>query len=594
VSTLAARSAAVADPAALLAVRDLSVAFHLGRGRALLAVDRVSLDIAPGGFFAVVGESGSGKTMLARAVLRLLPPTARIAGGTIALGGRDLVALDAQAMRKVRGAEIAMVFQEPMVSLNPALTIGAQMAEAVRLHRGVARAEADALAVDMLARVRIADPRACLDRYPHQFSGGMRQRIMLASVLMLRPRLLIADEPTTALDTLSQQDVLDTMQRLSAELGTAVLLISHDLGLVARYADHVAVMERGRIVETGTPRAVLGSPRQDYTRALVAALPRRDKGRAVRAVAAGAPLLSLRDLRVTFRGTRRFWHRGADVAAVAGVSLDVHAGETLAVVGESGSGKTTLGRAALGLVPTAQGAVVFAGEDLLRCSGAALRRARRAMQIVFQDPFSSLDPRLRIGAIVGEGLRHDRALTRAERGRRVHAMLEEVGLPPDYAERYPHELSGGQRQRVCIARAAVMQPRLIVADEPVSALDVTIQAQILALLAAMRDRHGFSCLFISHDLGVVEQVADRVAVMSRGRIVELASRDRIFDHPQHPYTRQLLAAAPATFLADATGAAPRRWAAASPPPGSAYATPESAEQRLVEIASGHLVACAAA
>ncbi|MDR3510200.1 MAG: ABC transporter ATP-binding protein, partial [Caulobacteraceae bacterium] len=503
----------MAEPHPLLAVEDLRI-----EARGAVCVHGLSFELAAGEILGVVGESGSGKTLAARAVLGLLPPGVRQAGGRIRFDGQDLGTLDARRMRALRGAAIGMVFQEPMVSLNPAMRIGEQLAEALRFHGRLSRAETRRRAVEMLERVRIADPDRCLEAFPHEFSGGMRQRIMLASAMLLRPKLLIADEPTTALDTLSQKEVLDLMVELTCDFGTAVMLITHNLGLVSRYAERALVLEKGRLVEQGPVSQVLGAPSQAYTRRLVGALPTRGPARAQGSE--GEALLQVRGLRVAYPS--RDGRRPA-APAVDGVDLDVRQGETLALVGGSGSGKTSLGRAILGLVPRQSGAVSFRGIDPASARGEAYRAFRRGVQLVFQDPYASLDPRMRIGDIVGEPLRHARDLAPADRVRRVEQVLEEVGLD-GFARRLPHALSGGQRQRVAIARAIVGRPAFVVADEPVSALDMTIQAQVLRLFQGLQQAYGFACLFISHDLAAVEQVADRVAVMEAGRIVEIGSR----------------------------------------------------------------------
>jgi peptide/nickel transport system ATP-binding protein len=520
-----------------LEVRGLGV--QVGRGERQV-VRGLSFAIPPGGTLALVGESGSGKTMAARAVIGLLPPALSVVqGSSIRLAGEQLVGAPEARLRAVRGARIGMVFQEPMVSLNPSMTIGAQMAEGLALHRRLSRAEIRDRSLAMLERIRIDNPAACLSAYPHEFSGGMRQRIMLASVMLPEPALLIADEPTTALDTLVSREVLDLMIELTEANRTAVLLISHDLGLVARYMREVVVLQDGAAVESGASRDVLRAPRHPYTRKLVAALPRREAGGPRRAP--GAPLLQVEGLRVTYPGRQRLFARSPAKDAVRGVSLTVHSGETVALVGGSGSGKTTLGRALAGLVRPSAGTMRFAGASLDWHRPAPGQR--QAIQMVFQDPFSSLDPRQTVGDIVAEPLRLDPALSRAARRDRTAEMLAEVGLAPEFAARLPHQLSGGQRQRVAIARALVRRPRFVVADEPVSALDMTVQAQILRLIRSLQERFGFACLFVSHDLGAVEQVADRVMVMQDGQIVEVGGRDAIFDAPRHPYTRALLDAA---------------------------------------------------
>ncbi|HEY8566926.1 MAG TPA: ABC transporter ATP-binding protein [Beijerinckiaceae bacterium] len=531
-------------PDPLLRVEGLSLATRSG----LPIVEDLSFRVDRGAVLAIVGESGSGKTMAARAVIGLLPPGVVRRAGRILLEGAAISEQPEPALRALRGPGLGMVFQEPMVSLNPAMTIGAQMAEGLALHRRLERSAIRARCLDMLRRVGIGEPERCLSAYPHEFSGGMRQRIMLASVMLLEPKLLIADEPTTALDTLTQKDVLDLMVGLARDHGTAILLITHNLGLVARYAADTIVMEKGRLVEAGATRALLSAPREAYTKALVAALPRRTPHPPP--APRGAPMLTVRDFVVTHPGARSLFRRRVPKRAVDGVSLDVHPREIVAVVGGSGSGKTTLGRAILGLVPHEAGTLSFDGADPF-----ATRAARRSFvlqaQMVFQDPYSSLDPRMRVEAIVREPLRHVPELTAGEAARRVEATLDDVGLR-GFGRRYPHELSGGQRQRVAIARALVRRPRFVVADEPVSALDMTIQAQVLALFTALQDAYGFACLFISHDLAVVEAIADRIAVMQDGRVVETGHRDDIFDRPRHAYTRALLEAAPRLDLAPST------------------------------------------
>ncbi len=530
------------NPLPLLSVRELTV--HGPHVRPLL--DAVSFDVPAGGVVALVGESGSGKTMAGRAVLGLLPPQVRQSGGSVLLQGRDVGTMSANALRALRGCDVGMVFQEPMVSLNPAMTIAEQLFEGLRLHERLSVAQARERAIAMLRRVQIADPERCLAAYPHQFSGGMRQRIMLASVMLLKPRLLIADEPTTALDSLSQREVMEIMAELTRTEGTAVLLITHDLGLVARYAQSVVVLEKGRLVEAGPVRSVLTAPRQAYTKSLIDALPQRSAQRPARPVQ--APLIEARDVHVSFPGARQGWlSKATPKLAVRGVSLAIQPGEVVAVVGGSGSGKTTLGRAMIGLLPVAGGDVCFRGTPLGQADAAGRRDFRLACQLVFQDPYSSLDPRQRVHDIVAEPLRHGPPLTREALQASVDAMLAEVGLA-GFGERYPHALSGGQRQRVAIARALVRKPAFVVADEPVSALDMTIQKQVLALLRRLQAERGFGCLFISHNLAVVSEIADRIIVMENGRIVEEGSVADIFDRPQQPYTRALLEAATTSDL----------------------------------------------
>ncbi len=522
----------------MLSVRDLTITIGPGGKR---IVDALNFDLASGDMIAIVGESGSGKTMAARSILGLLPqPLVTAPDSQILFKGNDITRVEPRALRKIRGAEIGMVFQEPMVSLNPAVTIGEQMAEGLRLHHKLGKAEIRDRSLAMLERIRIKEPGKCLAAYPHEFSGGMRQRIMLASVMLLKPRLLIADEPTTALDTLVQRDVLDLMVELTQANGTAVLLISHDLGMVSHYIPDVIVMSEGKAIESGPSSEVLRAPKHDYTRRLLDALPRRSAG-GMRGGDCGKPVLEVRNVVIDYPGRNRLFSRTEAKRAVHGVDLTVRSGETLALVGASGSGKTTLGRAIVGLVRPTSGQIAFL--DAEGRQPADRRERHREMQIVFQDPYSSLDPRQRIADIIAEPLKLDRSMNAAARAKRVEEVFSEVGLSPDFGRRFPHQLSGGQRQRVAIARAIVGRPAFVVADEPVSALDMTVQKQILLLIRELQARHNFACLFVSHDLGAVEQVADRIAVMQDGRIVEIGERDDVIDRPQHPYTRQLLEAA---------------------------------------------------
>ncbi|WJH37690.1 ABC transporter ATP-binding protein (plasmid) [Aliirhizobium terrae] len=525
----------------LLSVRDLRVTTSNG----FPILHDVSFDVEAGSIVALVGESGSGKTVAARASMRLLPKAIKPTSGEILFQGRDVLTMSDAEIRKVRGAEIGMVFQEPMVSLNPALTIGAQLVEGLRLHEKIGVEAALERASEMLARVKIPDPAACLVAYPHQFSGGMRQRIMLASVMLLRPKLLIADEPTTALDTLTQREVMEIMVDLTRTFGTAVLLITHNLGLVAQYAKKVIVLERGKLIETGPVEDVLHRPKEQYTRTLIDALPKRDHDRKP---LAAAPLIEARDVEVTFSGAGNMFSTAEKKLAVRGVSLGVQPGEVVAVVGGSGSGKTTLGRAMLGLLPLSGGDVHFRDRSMASADKVAARDFRLQCQLVFQDPYSSLDPRQTIFDIVAEPLKHGPKLGRAEKVERVKEMLNEVGLS-GLSERYPHALSGGQRQRVAIARAVIRNPAFVVADEPVSALDMTIQKQVLDLFRRLQENHGFACLFISHDLGAVSRVADRIVVMQQGLIVEQGSTGDVLDNPQHDYTRALLEATPTLGIA---------------------------------------------
>ena len=531
-------SASEQKTAPLLDVAGLTLAIGT-TGRKV--VDDVSFQVFPGEIVGIVGESGSGKTLAARAVMGFVPPAVRLTGGTIRFEGRDVMGMAPKALRALRGARVGMVFQEPMTSLNPSMPIGRQLEEGLALHRRLDAPARRELILDMLRRVGLSDPEGALGAYPHQFSGGMRQRIMLASVMLLKPALLLADEPTTALDAVVQRDVMELMVGLTQANDTAVLLISHDLGLVARYCSRIVVMQQGVVVEQGRAEELLARPQHPYTRKLLAAMPQRLPIRLL--PHAETPLVAVRDLVVDYPGRQGFLRRSAGKRALHGISLEVKPGEVVAVVGGSGSGKTTLGQSIAGLVKPSGGAILFNGKPIDK-SEAAYWDYRLNCQMVFQDPYSSLDPRMTIAQLVGEPLRLGEPMSGAARKARVAEVLSEVGLSDGFAERYPHELSGGQRQRVAIARAVVRRPRFVIADEPVSALDVTVRAQVLELFDDLQKKHGFSCLFISHDLGVVEQVADRVVVMQDGRIVEQGTRDQIFDDPKHIYTRKLLAAVP--------------------------------------------------
>jgi peptide/nickel transport system ATP-binding protein len=520
---------------ALVSVSNLSLTVGQG-GREI--VGGVSFEVAPGEMVGIVGESGSGKTQAARAIMGLTPPPLVVAGGSILFEGVDVTQASPAALRKLRGARIGMVFQEPMTSLNPSMPIGRQLDEGLKLHRrdlpAAARRER---ILEMLRRVGIRDPKAAMEAWPHEFSGGMRQRMMLASVMLLEPALLIADEPTTALDAVVQRDVLELMVALTREHHTAVLMISHDLPMVARYTERMVVMQHGKVLETGTTAGILERPRHPYTRKLLD--------------------VEVKNLVVDYAGHQRLFSRTGAKRALNGIDLHVKPREVVAVVGGSGSGKTTLGRAIAGLLAPTSGQILFRNQQVGRRSP-AWRDYRLNCQMVFQDPYSSLDPRMTIGQLVGEGLRMLGDMPAADKRRRVDEVLAEVGLGSEYARRFPHELSGGQRQRVAIARAVVRRPAFVIADEPVSALDVTVRAQVLDLFADLQERHGFSCLFISHDLGVVEQVADRVVVMRDGGIVEQGTRDEVFDHPREDYTRSLLSAIPALESTE-TGGVRLRW-----------------------------------
>ena len=526
---------------ALVAVEDLSVRFRSDQHETV-AVDGVSFDVQPGETLALVGESGSGKSVTALSIMRLLPyPAAYHPSGSIRFKGEELIEADERTMRRSRGNRISMIFQEPMTSLNPLHTIEKQVGEVLRLHRGMDERAARGRVLELLDKVGIRDPESRLDDYPHQLSGGQRQRVMIAMALANEPDLLIADEPTTAVDVTIQAQILELLLDLQRELGMAMLLITHDLNVVRKMAKDVCVMRSGRIVERGPMETVFSDPQHPYTRLLLEAEP---TGEPPKPDVTAPVVVETRDLKVWFPIKRGLLRRVVGhVKAVDGVSLAVRAGQTLGIVGESGSGKTTLGLAILRLV-SSDGPIVYMGRQIDSYSYKQMRPLRREMQIVFQDPYGSLSPRLSVGQIVSEGLDVlGRNLTAQERRDRVSAALEEVGLDPDMQDRYPHEFSGGQRQRIAIARAMALEPKLIMLDEPTSALDMSVQAQIVDLLRELQARHGFAALFISHDLRVVRALANHVMVLRNGKVVEEGAARDVFDNPKTDYTKALIAAA---------------------------------------------------
>jgi microcin C transport system ATP-binding protein len=526
---------------ALLSIRDLSVAFGQG-GQATLAVDRVSFDIARGETVALVGESGSGKSVSALSILKLLPyPAASHPGGRILFGGKDLLSLGEKDLRRVRGNKITMIFQEPMTSLNPLHTIERQIVEVLSMHRGLKDSDARARTLELLEEVGIREPGKRLGAYPHQLSGGQRQRVMIAMALANEPELLIADEPTTALDVTVQAQILELLAALKKRKGMSMLFITHDLGIVRKVADRVCVMTAGRIVESGPTTQIFAEPKHEYTRHLLAAEP---KGKPPEADASSKLVLSGTGVKVWFPIRQGFFRKVVDhVKAVDGIDVSVRAGQTLGVVGESGSGKTTLGLALTRMI-SSSGRIEFDGRAIDRLSFNAMRPLRREMQIVFQDPFGSLSPRMSVSEIVEEGLAiHEPALKPAERDARVVEALQEVGLDPATRFRYPHEFSGGQRQRIAIARAMVLKPRFVMLDEPTSALDMSVQAQVVDLLRDLQARHDLAYLFISHDLKVIRALSNDVVVMRNGKIVEHGPSEQIFARPQSDYTKALISAA---------------------------------------------------
>ncbi|HWK13085.1 MAG TPA: ABC transporter ATP-binding protein [Rhizobiaceae bacterium] len=527
--------------APLLSVHDLSVAFAQG-GKETLAVDHVSFDIGKGETVALVGESGSGKSVSALSILKLLPyPPASHPSGSIRFGGQDLLTLDEKALRKVRGNKITMIFQEPMTSLNPLHTIEDQIGEILRLHRGMREQAARARTLELLHEVGIREPERRLGAYPHELSGGQRQRVMIAMALANEPELLIADEPTTALDVTVQAQILELLAKLKTGNGMSMLFITHDLGIVRRIADRVCVMTKGKIVESGPTAEIFANPQHEYTRHLLAAEP---KGRPQPADPEAKPVIAGDEVKVWFPIKKGFFRKTVDhVKAVDGIDITVCAGQTVGVVGESGSGKTTLGLALTRMI-SSEGGIDFGGRDIAKLSFSGMRPLRSEIQIVFQDPYGSLSPRMSVSEIIEEGLRiHEPKLSPEERDERVVAVLKEVGLDPATRFRYPHEFSGGQRQRIAIARAMVLKPRFVMLDEPTSALDMSVQAQVVDLLRDLQHKHNLAYLFISHDLKVVRALANEVIVMRNGKVVEAGPAEQIFETPQTDYTRALIAAA---------------------------------------------------
>ena len=547
----------------LLSVRDLTVALPAGADRPH-AAEGVSFDLAAGEILCIVGESGSGKSVSANAVMGLLPEGLEAVSGRIAFDGRDLLGLPEAAMRALRGRRLSMIFQEPMSALNPLMRVGAQIAEAFEAHGALAPRERRGRALALLGEVGIPEPEAAIRAYPFQLSGGQRQRVTIAMALALEPEILIADEPTTALDVTTQAQILALIEALRRRRGMGVIFITHDFGVVADIADRVVVMQAGRIVEAGYAREVLRRPRHPYTRALIDAIPRPAEGAAATEARRGAPILAVEGLSKTFASGGGLLGKRRVVRAVRDASFELMAGETVGIVGESGSGKSTLGRCIVRLLDPTAGRVLLDGADIAHLRGAALRGARRRIQMVFQDPFSSLNPRARVGRILTEGLLAHGA-PRAEARARASELLGLVGLDASALERFPHEFSGGQRQRIGIARALALEPEVVVADEAVSALDVRVQAQVLALLADLKARLDLSMVFITHDLRVAAAICDRILVMQRGRIVEAGPAARVLRHPETDYARSLLDAIPGRGHERALVARP---VASEPAPGS--------------------------
>ncbi|MFU8882204.1 MAG: ABC transporter ATP-binding protein [Rhodobacterales bacterium] len=591
-------------------IENLRVEFQTKDGP-VVGVEDVSFNINPGETVCVVGESGSGKSVSSLSLMRLV----EFGGGTIA-GGRllferksggqiDLGKTDQDLMRTIRGNEIGMIFQEPMTALNPVFTVGRQLTEGLRLHKGMTKNEAESRALDLLKQVRIPEPERRLQQYPHELSGGMRQRVVIAMALACEPRLLIADEPTTALDVTIQAEILALIDRLKRETGTAVMFITHDMAVVAQMADRVVVMFRGNKVEEGTVQEIFETPQHDYTKALLSAVPRLGEmtGKALpepmRLLGAtgpaaqpipgtDTPLLTVKNLTTRFAVRGGLFRRTvANVHAVEDVSFTLNKGRTLSLVGESGCGKSTCGRSILRLVEPLSGAVMLDGTDIMALDARALRRARQDMQMVFQDPFASLNPQMQLSDQVAEPLRNFGTHQGSALTDKVADLFDRVHLPRNFMRRYPHELSGGQRQRVAIARALALNPKLIIADEAVSALDVSVQAQVLNLMMELQADLGLSFLFISHDMAVVERVSHDVGVMYLGRIVEMGSRQAVFENPQHPYTRALMKAVP---VADPRQRKTERDLNFKPIPSPMHpVTYEPAPSTYMEVSKGHFV-----
>ncbi|MEI7471006.1 MAG: ABC transporter ATP-binding protein [Chitinophagaceae bacterium] len=562
----------------LLSIKNLSIQFNTGEGFHT-AVNQINCSIQPGELLAIVGESGSGKSITALSLLQLLPSDARISGEAIFTNNQsenNLLQLNTAAIKKIRGNRVAMIFQEPMTSLNPVFTCGQQVMEAIQQHQKISKAKAREKTIELFKKVRLPDPVNILNRYPHQLSGGQKQRVMIAMAISCEPALLIADEPTTALDVTVQQTILELIKELQVQNKMAVILITHDLGIVAEIADKIAVLYKGEMVEQGIAKDILQSPQHPYTKALLACRPAANtKGKrlpivadfmensstSVEAVADSTPnntkpttntklALRVENLKVYFPMTKKLFSGQQDFfKAVEEVSFDILQGETVGLVGESGCGKTTLGRAILQLIPITAGHIFLNGKELGNYKQAALQSLRKDLQIVFQDPYGSLNPRITIGDAIMEALKvHRLWKDKKERKEQIIELLEKVSLSADHYNRYPHQFSGGQRQRICIARALALNPAFLIFDESVSALDVSVQAQVLNLLNDLKKEFGFTALFISHDLSVVHYLCDRIMVMNKGKIIETGSADDIYYHPKNEYTQQLIAAIPGKNL----------------------------------------------
>ncbi len=601
----------LSDKQPVLRVQNLTTSF-LGEDGWRPVVKNISFDVGAGETVALVGESGSGKSVTSLSVMRLLQPDTSRIEGNILLASKDILQLSEQEMQKIRGNDVAMIFQEPMTSLNPLYTVGDQICEALLCHRNMSRAEAKAEALRLMDKVRIPSAASRFNEYPHRFSGGMRQRVMIAMALVTRPKLLIADEPTTALDVTIQGQILDLIKTLQEEEGTSVLFITHDMGVVAEIADRTVVMYHGDAVETSDTTTIFRDAKHPYTRALLSAVPALGSmtgrvrplrfpvvdirtGTALPPVEAAdtvaqdvPPVLDVKGLTTRFTiHSGLFGKLAGRVHAVENVSFSLQPGETLSLVGESGCGKSTTGRSIMRLIEPQSGSVMVNGQDVMAMAGHELQGLRRTMQMIFQDPYASLNPRMRVGASIAEPFLEHKLGTKQQARERVADLLERVGLKADMASRFPHEFSGGQRQRICIARALALDPKLIVADESVSALDVSIKAQVINLLLDLQSSLNLSFLFISHDMAVVERLSHRVAVMYLGEIVEIGPRAAVFENPQHPYTKKLMAAVP---VPDPTRRGMRRGQIAdelhSPVRAPDYVP---VERQVREVSEGHFI-----
>ncbi|WP_413722224.1 ABC transporter ATP-binding protein [Sodalis sp. RH24] len=569
---------------ALISVERLSIEFGSRR-----VVDDVSFALLPGKTLCIAGESGSGKSLASLAIMGLLPNEASVPGGAIVFDGRDLLSLSDPEMQPLRGKQIGMIFQEPMTSLNPLMTVGQQLEETLQRHEPFDRRARRMRVVEMLDAVKFTQVEKRLKQYPHELSGGMRQRVMIAMAMLCKPRVLIADEPTTALDVTIQAQILQLMRELQREFNTSVLLITHDMGVVAEMADDVVVMNQGRIEERAPAAQLFHAPRAAYTRKLLAAVPVLGSAPPIAPVEHAEPLLSVNRLTVRFPVRREGFSPRRQVFAVDNVTFDLWPGETLGIVGESGCGKSSLGKALMNMVPF-EGSARLAGQELNGLRGDALNAVRQEIQMVFQDPYAALNPRQSVFELVGEPMLIHQRMRGEERRARVGQLLEQVGLPAGVMDRYPHQFSGGQRQRICIARALALNPRLIIADESVSALDVSVQAQVLALLEALRGEYRLSYVFISHDMAVVERICHRVAVLFAGRIVEIGPRDQVLHHPRHPYTRRLLSAVPMPDVSQKRDFHSLLTDMARPDPIKPLGW-QSPPQQFTDYGNGHLAAC---